>query len=32
MIPIRFDKVRIAVKLKADEYGRCYEDMKEMGR
>jgi ribosome maturation protein SDO1 len=24
--------VRIAVKLKADEYGRCYEDMKEMGK
>ncbi|OPX60158.1 MAG: hypothetical protein A4E30_01175 [Methanomassiliicoccales archaeon PtaB.Bin215] len=32
LIPIRFDKVRIAVKLKADEYGRCYEDMKEMGK
>lgn len=32
LIPIRFDKVRIAVRLKADEYGRCYEDMKEMGK
>lgn len=32
LIPIRFDKVRIAVKLKADEYGRCYEDMTEMGK
>lgn len=32
LIPIRFDTVRIAVKLKADEYGRCYEDMKEMGK
>jgi len=32
LIPIRFDKVRIAVKLKADEYGRCYEDMAEMGK
>ncbi len=31
LIPIRFDKVRIAVKLKADEYGHCYEDMTEMG-
>ena len=31
LIPIRFDKVRIAVKLKADEYGRCYEDMAELG-
>jgi ribosome maturation protein SDO1 len=32
LIPIRFDKVRIAVKLSADEYGRCYEDMAEMGK
>jgi len=32
LIPIRFDTVRIAVKLKADEYGRCYDDMKEMGK
>lgn len=32
LIPIRFDKVRIAVRLKADEYGRCYEDMTEMGK
>jgi len=32
LIPIRFDKVRIAVRLKADEYGRCHDDMTEMGK
>ena len=32
LIPIRFDKIRIAVRLKADEYARCFEDMTEMGK
>ncbi len=32
LIPIRFDKVRIAVKLSGEEYGRCYEDMTSMGK
>ncbi|MBC7108010.1 MAG: ribosome assembly factor SBDS [Methanomassiliicoccales archaeon] len=32
IIPIRFDKVRIAVRLSGDEYGRCYEDITQMGK
>ncbi|MDD1768685.1 MAG: ribosome assembly factor SBDS [Methanomassiliicoccales archaeon] len=32
LIPIRFDKIRIAVKLTGEEYGRCYEDMAHIGR
>jgi len=32
LIPIRFDKVRIAVKLSGDNYGRCYEDLKHFGK
>jgi ribosome maturation protein SDO1 len=32
LIPIRFDKVRIAVKLSGEEYGRCFEDISHMGR
>lgn len=32
IIPIRFDKVRIAVRLSGDEYGRCYEDITHMGK
>jgi ribosome maturation protein SDO1 len=32
LIPIRFDKMRIAVKLTGDEYGRCYEDIIHFGK
>ena len=32
LIPIRFDKVRIAVKVSGDSYGRCYEDFKHFGK
>lgn len=32
LIPIRFDKVRIAVRLTGDMYGRCYEHMAGMGK
>jgi len=32
IIPIRFDKMRIAVKLTGDEYGKCYEDVIHFGR
>ena len=32
LIPIRFDKIRIAVKLSGDEYGKCFEDMARMGK
>jgi len=32
LIPIRFDKVRIAVKLSGDNYGRCFEDFKHFGK
>jgi len=32
LIPIRFDKVRIAVKVSGDNYGRCYEDFKHFGK
>ncbi len=32
LIPIRFDKVRIAVKISGENYGRCYEDFKQFGK
>ncbi len=32
LIPIRFDKVRIAVKVSGEDYGRCYEDFKHYGK
>jgi ribosome maturation protein SDO1 len=32
LIPIRFDKVRIAVKLTGDQYGRCYDYMTQVGK
>lgn len=32
LIPIRFDKVRIAVRVSGENYGRCYEDFKHFGR
>lgn len=32
LIPIRFDKIRIAVKLSGDDYGKCFEDMARMGK
>ncbi|HSV42348.1 MAG TPA: ribosome assembly factor SBDS, partial [Methanomassiliicoccales archaeon] len=32
IIPIRFDKVKIAVKLTADQYGKCYDDMTHFGK
>lgn len=32
LIPIRFDKVSIAVKVSGDNYGRCYEDFKHFGK
>jgi len=32
LIPIRFDKVRIAVKLSGENYGRCFEDLKHFGK
>jgi len=31
LIPIRFEKSKIAVKLPGDEYGRCYEDIVHFG-
>jgi ribosome maturation protein SDO1 len=31
IIPIRFEKMRIAVKLTADEYGKCYDDIVHFG-
>ena len=31
LIPIRFEKSRIAVRIKADDYGRCYSDLAAMG-
>ncbi|MCL1979088.1 MAG: ribosome assembly factor SBDS [Methanomassiliicoccaceae archaeon] len=27
LIPIRFEKSRVAIKLKGDDYGRCFDDM-----
>lgn len=32
IIPIRFEKSKIAVKLPGDEYGRCYEDLIYFGK
>lgn len=32
IIPIRFEKMRIAVKLTGEEYGRCYEDIVHFGK
>jgi ribosome maturation protein SDO1 len=32
LIPIRFDKTRIAVKLTGDQYGRCYEYITSVGK
>jgi ribosome maturation protein SDO1 len=32
IIPIRFDKIKMAVKLTADEYGKCYEDIVHIGK
>ena len=32
LIPIRFDKVRIAVKVSGENYGRCYEEFKHFGK
>jgi len=31
LIPIKFEKSRVAVKLKADDYGRCFEDIVHFG-
>ncbi len=32
LIPIRFDKVKMAVKVSGENYGRCYEDFKHFGK
>ncbi|MBI0583591.1 MAG: ribosome assembly factor SBDS [Methanomassiliicoccus sp.] len=32
LLPIRFDKVRIAVKLTGDQYGRCYDFITQSGK
>ena len=32
IIPIRFEKIKVAVHLAGDEYGRCYGDITGMGR
>ncbi len=32
LIPIKFDKVRIAVRVSGEDYGRCYEDFKHFGK
>jgi ribosome maturation protein SDO1 len=32
LIPIRFEKTQIAVKLAGDDYGRCYEDIISFGK
>jgi len=31
MIPIRFEKSRVAVKMKADDYGKCFDDLIHFG-
>lgn len=31
LLPIRFEKVRLAVKLHGDDYGRCYDDLIKYG-
>ncbi|MCJ7562095.1 MAG: ribosome assembly factor SBDS [Thermoplasmata archaeon] len=32
LIPIQFDKVRIAVKVSGEDYGRCYEEFRHFGK
>jgi ribosome maturation protein SDO1 len=32
IIPIRFDKIKIAVKLTADDYGKCYDEIAHFGK
>ncbi len=32
LIPIKFDKVRIAVKVSGEDYGRCYEEFRHFGK
>jgi ribosome maturation protein SDO1 len=32
LIPIRFDKVRMAVRVSGENYGRCYDDFKHFGK
>lgn len=32
LIPIKFDTVRMAVKVSGEDYGRCYEDFKHFGK
>jgi ribosome maturation protein SDO1 len=32
LIPIRFDKIQMAVKVSGENYGRCYEDFKAFGK
>ena len=32
LIPIRFDKIQMAVKMSGDNYGRCFEDFKGFGK
>ena len=32
LIPIRFEKIKIAIKLTGDEYGKCYEDIIHFGK
>jgi ribosome maturation protein SDO1 len=32
LIPIRFEKSQVAIRLSGDEYGRCFEDMTSFGR
>lgn len=31
ILPIRFEKTRVAIRLKGDAYGKCYDDMIHMG-
>jgi len=31
LIPIKFEKSRVAIKLKADDYGRCFDDLVHFG-
>ena len=31
LLPIRFEKSRIAIKLHGDDYGRCYDDLIKYG-
>jgi ribosome maturation protein SDO1 len=31
LLPIRFEKTRIAIKIKGDDYGRCYDDLIKYG-